>query len=87
MRLTHPGSPRLQARAAPAGAVADFLKSELAKFRDVAPLLKYVRGEPFQQEHWAALFRKLSIEKVDLAKLTLGHFLAAGQARDPICLA
>ena len=76
-----------KARAAPAGAVADFLKSELAKFRDVAPLLKYVRGEPFQQEHWAALFRKLSIEKVDLAKLTLGHFLAAGQARDPICLA
>ena len=69
-----------KARAAPAGAVADFLKSELAKFRDVAPLLKYVRGEPFQQEHWAALFRKLSIEKVDLAKLTLGHFLAAGQA-------
>ena len=48
---------------------------------------RYVRGEPFQQEHWAALFRKLSIEKVDLAKLTLGHFLAAGQARDPICLA
>ena len=41
---------------------------------------RYVRGEPFQQEHWAALFRKLSIEKVDLAKLTLGHFLAAGQA-------
>ena len=39
-----------------------------------------MRGEPFQQEHWAALFRKLSIEKVDLAKLTLGHFLAAGQA-------
>ena len=36
-----------KARAAPAGAVADFLKSELAKFRDVAPLLKYVRGEPF----------------------------------------
>ena len=31
-----------KARAAPAGAVADFLKSELAKFRDVAPLLKYV---------------------------------------------
>ena len=69
-----------KARAAPAGAVADFLKSELAKFRDVAPLLKYVRGEPFQQEHWAALFRKLSIEKVDLAKLTLGHFLAAAGA-------
>ena len=43
-------------------------------------MYRYVRGEPFQQEHWAALFRKLSIEKVDLAKLTLGHFLAAGQA-------
>ena len=37
-----------------------------------------MRGGP-TLEHWAALFRKLSIEKVDLAKLTLGHFLAAGR--------
>ena len=41
-------------------------KAELHRFRDVAPALKYVRGDSFQPEHWRALFHKLGIDRVAL---------------------
>ena len=53
-----------KSQACPPGAVADHLKSELNRFRDVAPALKHVRGDSFQPEHWRSLFGKLKIEKM-----------------------
>ena len=55
----------------PPGAVAAHLKTELHRFRDLAPTLKHVRGDSFQPEHWRSLFNKLGIEKVKHADLCL----------------
>ena len=60
----------------PPGAVADYLRNELTRFKDVAPSLKHVRGEAFQPDHWATLFRKLGLEpSLKIDKLCLSHFL------------
>ena len=60
----------------PPGAVADHLRTELTRFKDVAPNLKHVRGEAFQPDHWASLFRKLGLEpSLKIDKLCLSHFL------------
>lgn len=61
-----------RAKECPPGAVADHLRRELSRYKEVAPLLRFVRGESFQAEHWGTLFRKLEIEKVRLDKLCLG---------------
>lgn len=38
--------------------------------------LKFVRGDPFKEEHWTAMFKKLGMPKgVKLETLTVGHFL------------
>ncbi|KAG8470560.1 hypothetical protein KFE25_008981 [Diacronema lutheri] len=68
-----------KAKACPAGPVADHLKELLHKLRDVAPNLKLVRGDGFEAAHWADLFKRLSMERVDLSKLTVGHFVKAAQ--------
>ncbi|TMW62553.1 hypothetical protein Poli38472_005171 [Pythium oligandrum] len=40
------------------------------------PTLKLCRGEPFKDDHWMQLFRKLGMPRnVDKQNLTLGHFL------------
>ena len=70
-----------KSKACPPGTVADHLRNELSRFRDVAPLLRFVRGEAFQPEHWATLVRKLGLDpalKID--KLCFSHFLEAAQA-------
>lgn len=64
-----------KSQACPRGAIADHLRTELNNYQDLGPLLKNVRGDAFQPEHWATLFRKLEIEKVSLDKLCLSHFL------------
>ncbi|KAL3906894.1 MAG: hypothetical protein SGPRY_010376, partial [Prymnesium sp.] len=52
--------------ACPPGAVADYLRSELSRFRD--------------PEHWRALYLKLKMEKMSIDKLCLHHFLACSAA-------
>lgn len=38
--------------------------------------LKFARGEPFKEEHWTAMFKKLGMSKhVKLDNVTVGHFL------------
>jgi len=38
--------------------------------------LKYARGEPFKEEHWTSLFKKVGMPRgVKLDTLTVGHFL------------
>ena len=69
-----------KAHSCPPGAVADHLRTELNRFRDLAPSLKHVRGDSFQPEHWRSLFNKLSMEKIKLADLCLSHFLEVAQA-------
>ena len=45
--------------------------------RRAVPSLKYATGEPFKEEHWGQVFRKLGMPKgVRLDTLTVGHFLA-----------
>uniref|UniRef100_K3WM96 AAA+ ATPase domain-containing protein n=1 Tax=Globisporangium ultimum (strain ATCC 200006 / CBS 805.95 / DAOM BR144) TaxID=431595 RepID=K3WM96_GLOUD len=40
------------------------------------PTLKLCRGEPFKDDHWTQLFRKLGMPRnVDKINLTLGHFI------------
>lgn len=70
---------REKATGCPPGAIADHLRTELAAYQDLGPLLKLVRGDAFQPEHWSTLFRKLEIEKVSLDKLCLSHFLGSTQ--------
>ena len=68
-------------KACPPGTVADHLRNELSRFRDVAPLLRFVRGEAFQPEHWATLVRKLGLDpSLKIDKLCFSHFLEAAQA-------
>jgi dynein heavy chain 2 len=43
--------------------------------------LKYARGEPFKEEHWSALFKKLGMPRgVRLETLLVGHFIDAHEA-------
>ena len=49
---------------------------EADSIRRAAPALKFARGEPFKEEHWSAVFKKLGIPRgVRLETLTVGHFL------------
>jgi len=44
--------------------------------RRAVPSLKYATGEPFKEEHWVQVFRKLGMPRgVKLETLTVGHFL------------
>lgn len=50
------------------------------QFRDVCPVLRYVRGDVFQPEHWRSLYHKLGLKGVTLEKLTFNHFLESAGA-------
>ena len=39
------------------------IRSDLDKFADFAPLMKYLRGDAYSTDHWAELFRLLRFEK------------------------
>ncbi|OQS05963.1 dynein heavy chain [Thraustotheca clavata] len=40
------------------------------------PTLKLCRGDPFKEEHWTQLLRKIGVPKgITLVQLTVGHFL------------
>jgi dynein heavy chain 2 len=46
--------------------------------QNVLPSLKWVRGEPLSQDHWAELFRMLKMPRgTTLDKLNFGHILDA----------
>ena len=50
-------------------------------FQSVLPSLKWVRGEPLSQDHWAELFRMLGMPRgMTLEKLTFGHVLESANA-------
>lgn len=52
------------------------ISEQVAQIRKSMPALKFCRGDPFKEEHWTQLFRKLGIPKgVRLENLTLSHFL------------
>ncbi len=43
----------------------------------MVPVLKYVRGEIFSDQHWSEAFSLLGMPKKDLTALTLAVFLRA----------
>ncbi|XP_074649972.1 cytoplasmic dynein 2 heavy chain 1-like [Tubulanus polymorphus] len=52
------------------------LQKEIDKYKDILPVLKWVRGEPLSQDHWLELFRMLKMPKgTTLEKLTFSHIL------------
>ncbi|XP_041357041.1 cytoplasmic dynein 2 heavy chain 1-like isoform X2 [Gigantopelta aegis] len=54
------------------------LQKDIEKYKNVLPVLKWVRGEPLSQDHWLELFRILHMPKgTTLEKLTFGHILEA----------
>ena len=60
--------------------VSMYLKAELEKLRDIAPLLKYVRGEVLTPDHWQQLFKLLGMPKILPSELTLGSWILVGEA-------
>ncbi len=68
--------------------VIDYIAKENAKIKKAMPTLKFCRGEPFKEEHWSALFKKLGMPKgLSLQALTCGHFLDVLDALSaPDCL-
>ncbi|GBG24746.1 Cytoplasmic dynein 2 heavy chain 1 [Hondaea fermentalgiana] len=57
------------------GPVLDHIADVCEKLRKAVPALKFMRGEPFKEEHWSTLFRKLGMPKsVTLQSLRFGHF-------------
>lgn len=58
------------------GVVLDRIANVCTTIRTAIPALKLMRGEPFKDEHWSALVRKLGMPKgTDLQNLTFGHFV------------
>jgi dynein heavy chain 2 len=58
--------------------VMDHIIDETARINKAIPTLKFCRGEPFKEEHWTSLFRKLDLPRdVRLDTLTTAHFLGA----------
>ncbi|XP_076467409.1 LOW QUALITY PROTEIN: cytoplasmic dynein 2 heavy chain 1-like [Babylonia areolata] len=56
------------------------LQKDIDTFKNVLPSLKWVRGEPLSQDHWAELFRMLKMPRgTSLEKLTFGHVLDASE--------
>jgi dynein heavy chain 2 len=52
------------------------IMSSSDKYRRSLPSLKYMRGEPYKDEHWSSLFYKLHIPKnISLGTLKFSHFL------------
>ncbi|XP_053400577.1 cytoplasmic dynein 2 heavy chain 1-like [Mercenaria mercenaria] len=54
------------------------LHKDIETYKNVMPVLKWVRGEPLSQDHWLELFRMLKMPRgTTLEKLTFGHVLNA----------
>ena len=51
-----------QVRKRPADSVTLYVQESIDGLRKLAPLLKYVAGEAFVDDHWIDLFRKLRIK-------------------------
>ncbi|XP_013392185.1 cytoplasmic dynein 2 heavy chain 1, partial [Lingula anatina] len=57
------------------------LQKDIDKYKNVLPVLKWVRGEPLSQDHWLELFRMLGMPKgTTLEKLTFGDILSSSDA-------
>lgn len=74
------GAPAAGGAAAAAAAGRDIallrMAEETEAIRRAFNALKFARGEPFREEHWTALFKKLGMPKtVRLENLTVAHFL------------
>lgn len=56
--------------------VVDKIADFHTRVKRAMPTLKLCRGEPFKDDHWTQLFRKLGMPRnVDKITLTLGHFI------------
>lgn len=56
--------------------VSERITDQVSKLRKAIPALKFCRGEPFKEEHWTQLFRKIGVPKgIRLDNLNVGHFL------------
>ena len=54
------------------------IQKDIDKYKNVLPVLKWVRGEPLSQDHWMELFRLLHMPRgTTLEKLNFGHVLNA----------
>ena len=55
-----------------------YINEDLERMRKAQPGMKHCKGDvPFNEDHWAELFRKLGIARtVRIETLTFGHFLA-----------
>lgn len=58
--------------------VVDKINDFNSHVKRAMPTLKLCRGEPFKDDHWTQLFRKLGMPRgVEKNNLTLGHFIDA----------
>ncbi|CAK9088100.1 Cytoplasmic dynein 2 heavy chain 1 (Dynein heavy chain isotype 1B) [Durusdinium trenchii] len=58
------------------GLVLEQIAQTCGHLRKAIPALKFMRGEPFKEEHWNTLFKKLGMPKgTSLQSLTFGHFV------------
>ena len=58
------------------GEVLDHIAEVCGGIRKSIPALKFMRGEPFKEEHWQSLMRKLGMPKgTSIQNLTFGHFV------------
>ncbi|KAH3831149.1 hypothetical protein DPMN_104411, partial [Dreissena polymorpha] len=56
------------------------LHKDIETYKNVLPVLKWVRGEPLSQDHWLELFRMLKMPRgTTLEKLNFGHILQASE--------
>ncbi|CAG5115632.1 unnamed protein product, partial [Candidula unifasciata] len=54
------------------------IQKDIETYKNVLPVLKWVRGEPLSQDHWLEMFRLLQMPRgTTLEKLTFGQILAA----------
>lgn len=68
-------------RGRPKDAVYTRIGEEADAIRRAFSALKFARGEPFKDEHWSAMFKKLGLPKaVRPDNLLVGHFLDALEA-------
>ncbi|CAL1541204.1 unnamed protein product [Lymnaea stagnalis] len=53
------------------------IQKDIETYKNVLPVLKWVRGEPLSQDHWMEMFRLLQMPRgTTLEKLTFGNILA-----------
>ncbi|TPX62627.1 hypothetical protein PhCBS80983_g00247 [Powellomyces hirtus] len=68
-------------RGKPLDAIGLQIQRDIDSYRDTLPVLKFMHGDNWTQEHWGDLFRIIGIQKgVNLSDLTFAHILAAKAA-------